>query len=123
VPTTTERKDYVGISYSFKKSHFLINIIFKGAGTNALNLQNLPSWLATSSVNTADNVYLWNIANQNWDVYFFNNTLATPQWRKSGSGVNQDATAIPLGTAMFILRRSTAAGTNSTLAEVLPYSL
>jgi uncharacterized protein (TIGR02597 family) len=123
VPSTTERTDYVGPSSSFVNSRFPIDMIFRGAGTNALNLQNLPSWLGSSSPNTADNVYLWNIANQNWDIYFFNSTLATPQWRKSGNGATQDSTAIPLGTAMFILRRSTATGTTSTLAEVLPYSL
>jgi uncharacterized protein (TIGR02597 family) len=123
VPSTAERTDYVGPSSSLVNSRFPVDMIFKGAGTNALNLQSLPNWLGSSSANTSDNVYLWNIANQAWDVYFYNSTLATPAWRKSGNGTSQDATVIPLGSAMFILRRSTATGTASTLAEALPYGL
>jgi uncharacterized protein (TIGR02597 family) len=122
VPSTNERTDYVGPSSSFLNSRFPVDFTFAGA-TNPLNLQNLPSWLAGSAANGTDNVYIWNIAFQNWDVYFYKNDAVPTQWRRSGSGANQNNTTIPLGSAMFILRRSTAAGTTSTLTELLPYSL
>jgi uncharacterized protein (TIGR02597 family) len=117
VPSTTERTDFVGPTSSFESNRFPVDFTLAGA-TNPLNLQNLPNWLS-GSVNSADNVYVWNNTNQNWDVYFYNST----NWRKSGSGLNQNSTVIPLGTAMFILRRSSAAGNQSTLVQALPYSL
>jgi uncharacterized protein (TIGR02597 family) len=117
VPSTTERTDYPGPASSFVNTRFPIDYTFKGS-TNPLNLQNVPGW-TPGSVNTADQALLWNNALQHWDIYFYNGT----NWRLSGNGNIQDNTAIPLGTPIFIVRRSTAAGNGSTFAQTLPYTL
>lgn len=118
VPSTTERTDFVGPLSTFLSSRFPVDFTLAGT-TNPLNLQTLPSWQTGSSANAADNVYIWDVAGQKWDIYFHNGT----SWRKSGSLANQNTTVVPLGTAMFVLRRSAAAGNNSTLVQLLPYTL
>ena len=123
VPSTTERTDFAGPKSALTSNRFPVDATFAGA-TNPLNLQNLPGWTGGSTANApSDNVYVWNNANQNWDVYFYKTDASPAQWRKSGSGVNQNTTVIPIGSAMFILRRSSATGNQSTLAQALPYSL
>lgn len=115
VPSTTERTDFTGPGSVFKSNRFPVNVTLGGAG--GLNLQTLPSWLAGASANAADNVYLWD--GTGWIVYFHNGT----SWRKTGSFANQDTQSVPLGTAMFIVRQSSAAGNTSTLVQALPYTL
>jgi uncharacterized protein (TIGR02597 family) len=118
VPSTTERTDVAGAGSTFKSSRFPVDFTLAGA-TNPLNLQTLSNWLGGTSAGAADNVYLWE--GTSWGVYFYNNT--TGHWRKSGNLNNQDTKVIPLGTAMFIVRQSTAQGNTSTLVQTLPYSL
>ena len=116
VPSTTEKTDIPGPGSSFKANRFPVDVTLKGS-TNPLNLQNLPGWLAGASANAADNVLLWN--GTSWSTYFYNGT----NWRRSGSGLVQDSTVIPLGAAMFIVRQSSATGSNSTFTQTVPYSL
>jgi uncharacterized protein (TIGR02597 family) len=112
VPSTTERTDFTGPASTFRSVRFPVDTTVLGLG-----LQALPSWLAGASASASDNLYLWN--GSSWSVYFYNGT----NWRKSGSGLNQNTTVIPLGTAMFVVRQSTAAGSTSTLVQTLPYTL
>jgi uncharacterized protein (TIGR02597 family) len=116
VPSTTEKTDFPGPGSSFRANRFPVDATLKGA-SNPLNLQSLPGWQSGASASAADNVYLWN--GTSWSVYYYNGT----NWKKSGSLAIQDSTVIPLGTAMFIVRQSSAAGNNSTLTQALPYSL
>lgn len=116
VPSTTEKTDIPGPGSSFRANRFPVDFTLKGS-TNPLNLQNLPGWQSGASASAADNVYLWN--GTSWSVYYYNGT----NWKKSGNLAIQDNTTIPLGTAMFIVRQSSAAGSNSTLTQTLPYSL
>jgi uncharacterized protein (TIGR02597 family) len=114
VPSTTEVTDFAGPASTFKSVRFPVNTTL-----GALALQNLPNWLSGASATAADNVYLWN--GTTWGVYFYNNT--TNHWRKSGNLNDQDTQVITLGTAMFVVRQSTAAGSQSSLTQTLPYSL
>jgi uncharacterized protein (TIGR02597 family) len=114
VPSTTERSDFGGPGSTFKAVRFPVDTTL---GT--LAFQNLPSWQPGTSANGADNVYLWE--GTTWGVYFYNNV--TGHWRRVSNLNNQDTKVIPLGTAMFVVRTSTAAGSNSTLTQTLPYSL
>ena len=114
VPSTTERTDLTGPGSTFKSNRFPVDTTL-----GALALQNLPSWQSNASASLADNVYLWEGAN--WGVYFYNNT--TSHWRRVSNLNNQDTKAVPLGTAMFVIRQSAAAGSTSTFTQVLPYTL
>jgi uncharacterized protein (TIGR02597 family) len=112
VPSSSERTDFTGPASTFKANRFPVDTTLLGMG-----LQGLPNWLAGASASAADNVYLW--SGTGWNVYYYNGT----NWKKSGSLTNQNTTPIPLGTAMFVVRQSTAAGSTSTLVQALPYSL
>jgi hypothetical protein len=85
-PTTTQVQMVVGDSVEIVTANTFGSLF--GTTTGTVPFQQ------SGSVNTADNVYVWNKGNQNFDVYFFNNAVATPQWRKSGSGVSQNTTVI-----------------------------
>jgi hypothetical protein len=112
VASTTEKTDFTGPGSTFRSNRFAVDTTLLNLG-----LQSLPSWQAGTSASAADNVYLWN--GSSWSVYFWNGS----HWRKSGSLSNQDTQTIPTGTAMFVVRQSTAAGSDSTLTQSLPYSL
>ncbi len=119
VPSTTEKTDFPGPGSTFRANRFPVDMTFGGTGLTAVNLQNLPNWQSGATANTADNLYLWNTTNRTWDVYFYNGT----NWKKSGNGLNQNSTAIPAGSAMFVVRQSSASGATSTLTQTLPYTL
>ncbi|MGZ4963556.1 MAG: hypothetical protein ACXWIU_00490 [Limisphaerales bacterium] len=117
VPYSNERTDFPGPGSSFKSNRFPVDLTLAGA-TNPLNLQTLPGWQTGTTSATADNVYLWN--GTTWNIFFYNGT----HWKQQGNlSSNLDSTAIPIGTAMFVVRRSTASGNNSTLVQTLPYTL
>jgi hypothetical protein len=80
-------------------------------------LQTLPNWQNGLTADVADDVYLF--TGSAWAVYYYNGT----NWKKSGSGLNQNTTPIPAGTGIFVVRQSTASGTASTLTQTLPYTL
>ena len=108
VPITTERTDLAGGVMSFVANRFPVDMTL-----GAIGLQNTTNWVSGASANAADNVFLWN--GSTWDTYYFNGT----NWQKSGSFAIQDATVIPVGTALFVLRTQSGA----TLAQTLPYAL
>ena len=112
VPSTTERSDLVGPASTFVSNRFPVDTTLLSVG-----FQNLPNWLSGSSASQADNVYIWN--GTTWGFFYYNGT----NWRKGGSLVNANTQAIPSGTAMFVIRQSTATGTSGTLAQNLPYTL
>ncbi len=114
VPTTTERTDLVGPGSTYISNRF-------PAGTTILatNIHTLPNWQVSTSPNSADNVYIWNPATSAFSVYYYNGT----NWRKSGSLANVNSDVIPSNGTMFVVRRSTATGTQSTLTQALPYTL
>ncbi|HEY4281911.1 MAG TPA: TIGR02597 family protein [Chthoniobacterales bacterium] len=124
VPSTTEKTDFPGAGSSFKANRFPIDLTF-GTGNlsnnTELNLNlKLAGWHGGTSANDAgDNIYLWN--GTSWSVYFYNTSVN--QWRRSGSGLNQNTTVIPLGAAIFVVRTTSASGSNSTLTQALPYTL
>ena len=111
-PSTTERSDLVGPGSTFVANRFPVDTTLVNVG-----FQSLPNWLNGASASVADNVYIWN--GTGWGVYYYNGT----NWKKSGSLSNVNTQAITSGTAMFVVRQSTATGTNATLAQALPYSL
>ena len=114
VSTTAERTDIPGPGSTYISNRFAV-------GTKMIdtNIQNLPGWKKDTSVNDADNVLLWNPANSTWRTYFHNGT----SWRRSGSGLSTDNDVVPINGALFVIRRSTAAGSQSTLTQPLPYTL
>jgi uncharacterized protein (TIGR02597 family) len=117
VPSTQEQSDIKGPASTFLSNRFPVNTTI---GT--LSFQTtVPGWVKNSDVNQADNIYLWN--GSGWDVYWFDNNLN--HWRKSPGIASFDAgtVSVPLGSGMFIVRRSTASGSGSTLVQALPYTL
>jgi hypothetical protein len=124
VPSTSERTDFAGPGSSFRANRFPTDMILASSDPsvkNALNLQTLSNWQTGTSASQADNLLLWNYTSKNWDTYFYNGT----HWRQSGNlNTNLDPQPVPLGTAIFVLRRSSASGsTASTLVQTLPYTL
>jgi uncharacterized protein (TIGR02597 family) len=120
VSSTTERTDFPGAGSSFKSNRFPVDATLAGSATSTtypLNLQSLPNWQSGASAAAADNVYIWN--GTTWDVFFYNGT----NWKKTANFGTFDNQKVLLGSAMFIVRRSTAAGSNSTLVQTLPYTL
>ncbi len=114
VPSSTEKTDFPGAGSSFRSVRFPVDTTL---GT--LALQTLPNWTTGTSASGIDNVLIW--GGTSWGIYYYNGS--TSHWRKSGNLNNQDTLAIPTGTAIFVSRVSSAAGSTSTLTQTLPYSL
>ena len=112
VPSVTERSDVFGPASTFLANRFPVDTTLTAVG-----FQNLPSWQTGTTSDVADNVYIWN--GSSWVVYYYNGT----NWKASGILGSQDSKIIPTGSAVFVVRKSTATGTNGTLAQVLPYTL
>jgi uncharacterized protein (TIGR02597 family) len=123
VPSTDEKTDFAGAGSSFRSTRFPVDMILRSTDPsvkNALNLQSLSGWLQASSAGSADNVLLWNYTSKNWDTYYYNGT----HWKQSGNlNPNLDTQPVPLGSAIYVLRRSSASGTTATLPQTLPYTL
>jgi uncharacterized protein (TIGR02597 family) len=124
VPSTTEKTDVPGAGSSFKANRFPVDLTLGNGDTNnktELNLNlKLAGWHAgINATDAGDNILLWN--GTTWATYFYHST--NNRWQRSGANVNQNATTIPLGSAMFIVRTTSASGSNSTLTQLLPYTL
>ena len=112
VPTTAEITDVFGPGATFISNRFPVDLTLASLG-----LSSLPNWQAGSSASQADDVFVWN--GTGWDTYFFNGT----HWMKSSSLSTQDSQPIPTNSGVFIKRLSNTSGTNSSLIQLLPYSL
>ena len=112
VPSTTERSDVPGAGSTFVSNRFPTDTTLSAVG-----FQNLPNWLSGATANNADNVYIWN--GTSWVVYYYNGT----NWKASGILSTQDTKSIPTGSAVFVVRQSSASGSSSTLPQTLPYTL
>ena len=112
VPSTAEKSDLVGPGSTLVSNRFPVDLTLGTVG-----FQALPNWINSSSPNTADLVYLW--GGTTWQQYFYDGS----HWMRSDSLLTFDAQSITAGTAMFVIRRSTATGTTATLTQSLPYSL
>ncbi len=112
VPSVTERSDLFGPASTFLSNRFPADTTL-----TAIGFQNLPNWQSGATSDVADNVYIWN--GSSWVVYYYNGS----NWKASGLLGAQDSKAIPTGSAMFVVRKSTASGTTGTLTQALPYTL
>ena len=118
IPTTAEKTYISGPSPVFVSNRFPQDmVLYSSTSTNSLSLQTLPGWQSGSSAITADLVYMWN--GVGWDTFFFNGT----NWKKSSSLLNMNSQVVPSNAGLFIVRKSSASGTSSSLAQTLPYSL
>jgi hypothetical protein len=82
------------------------------------NFQNIPGWIASSSVSTADTVVLFSPVT-GWRTYFYNGT----HWMLSNpSQAISDSLVIPAGTTAYISKQGTL-GTYAILKQPIPYSL
>lgn len=107
VPSTSEQTNLGGAGSTFIANRFPVDVSFINSG-----IQSTAGWVTGASAAAADTVFLWN--GSNWDTYYHNGT----NWKKSGNLANQNATLIPAGTALFIVKTSAA----STLTQALPYT-
>lgn len=57
----------------------------------------------SSANNAGDNLYLWDVSSQTWDVYYNNGS----HWRKAASLQDQDNTILYPDVAIFVLRTGT----------------
>ena len=111
VPSGTERTDLPGPGSVFVSRRFPANTTL-----SALGLHTLPGWGSGNSASSADEVNLWN--GTTWESFYYNGT----NWKKAGSFVNADSQPVPASSGLFVTRRSSAAGTTSTLTQAAPYS-
>jgi hypothetical protein len=81
-----------------------------------LGIQNLPGWVIGTNQVNSDNVVV--VAAGTLTTYYYNGT----NWRRFPLPANQDATAIPIGSAVQIIKKGSAAG-YTTLARPVPYTL
>ena len=123
VPSTSEKTDIPGVGSTFVSTRFPVDLTLGGAGTTALNLQTqVANWQTGTSASQADNVLLWNATNKTWDTFYFSSS--TNHWRQSGNlDPDIDDKVVPIGSAMFILRRSSSSGISPTFTKTLPYTL
>jgi len=112
IPTTTLLTDISGPGGVFVANQYPVDTTLLSTG-----ISGLPNWQTGSTAGTADNLLLWN--GIGWDTYYHNGT----NWKRSGSTLNQNTTAIPTNSGIFIRRISTVSGSASTLVQALPYSL
>jgi hypothetical protein len=81
-----------------------------------LGIQNLPGWVVGTNQTATDNVVV--VANGTATTYYYNGT----NWRRFPLPASQDNVAIPIGSAVQIIKKGSAPG-YSTLARPVPYSL
>ncbi|MEI7774004.1 MAG: TIGR02597 family protein [Verrucomicrobiota bacterium] len=110
VPSTNEQTDLFGSGSTFLANRFPVDIQLVNSG-----IHTISGWVTNASPNVADKVYLWDTTSRVWQTYFHNGT----NWRRAGSGANQNTTVIKAGSAV-VLSRSSATGT--ALNQPLPYT-
>lgn len=113
VPTTAEKSDIDPTASTFVSNRFPVDTQLIDVG-----LHLTAGWVANTSANSADRVFLWNATTSTWDTYFYHST--NNRWQRSGALGSQNTTVIPAGSAMFITRIGGASV--STLSQVLPYT-
>ena len=111
VPSTAEQTDLFGAGSTFLANRFPSDLQLQNSG-----IHTSAGWVNNSDINAADKVYIWNTGLQSWQTFYHNGT----NWRRSGSGANQNTTLIGSGTGVVISR---SAATGSALTQALPYSL
>ena len=114
VPSTAEQTVIAPSGSTFLSNRFPVDMTLGTVPTPtmpALNLQNIPGWVAGATPDVADNVYIW--SGTGWDPYFWTGTI----WKKTG-GIDRSSTVIPAGTGVFI----THGGPALTLVQALPYT-
>ena len=85
---------------------------------SACNFQNIPGWVASSSVSTAD-TFVFFSPTAGWQTYFYNGA----HWILSNpSQAISDSLVIPAGTWGYISKQGTL-GTYAILKQAVPYSL
>ncbi len=85
---------------------------------NALGFQNLPNWVKNSSINSADQLFLWNpsLNPPRWVQYWHTGSI----WRKVGAG-DSGADPVPVGSSIFVKMIGTTPA--DELAQTIPYNL
>ena len=73
-------------------------------------------FLTGKTAMTADNVYLWNVANQTWNVYFNNGS----HWRSASSLLNQDNVIIYPEEGLYIVHSDTVHPLTLAFMGVVP---
>lgn len=110
VPSTNEQTDLFGSGSTFLANRFPVDVQLINSG-----IHTSSGWVTNASPNVADKVYLWDTTTRVWQTYFHNGT----NWRRAGSGANQNTIVIKAGSAA-ILSRSSATG--AALTQTLPYT-
>ena len=119
VPSTYEQSD-IEPGSTFLSNRFPVDMTL-GTVINptlpALNLQNIPGWVAGATANSADKVFIRGAGG--WDTYYWTGTVGTPNniWKRTGTTDRSD-TLISAGTGVFISH----AGSKLTLTQVIPYT-
>lgn len=116
VPTKPQISTIPGDGLTFVSSRYPINTRLVDLG-----FQNLPNWQSAVSSSNADNVYVWNPTNNSWTTYWFDGTT----WESPATAFGGDANneVIAADSAVFVLRRSTAAASGASNTHTSPYTL
>lgn len=78
-----------------------------GTTLGSLGIQTLPGWKSanpssSAQINAADKVQTR--SGSTIFSYYFTSGLATNHWRRAGSSVNQNSTALPIGGGVAVIR-------------------
>lgn len=114
VPSTAEKTDVAGGTAAHPGYTFISNRFPVNSTLGSLALQTLPGWISGSDPVAVDNALIWN--GSSWDTYYYDNGV--PAWQNANSFDPQDATPIPTGAAVFVIRKG---GVKQSLAQALPY--
>jgi uncharacterized protein (TIGR02597 family) len=107
--TTKEMTEIPGPGSTYMSLRFPTDTTLGG-----LALQTLPGWIKNGSASVADNVYLRTPTA--WVTYWHNGT----SWVGGGLG-SKDTTPVPAGSALLVIRKSTATGADAFLSQNAPY--
>lgn len=110
VPTTALKTDFPANAVTSFANRFPKDTTLKDLGLHAV-----AGWALGGSAAATDNVLIR--SGGAWLTYFHNGT----QWFLSGGGgANRDATPVPIGASVLVVRRP---GSDITLNQPLPYTL
>jgi uncharacterized protein (TIGR02597 family) len=80
---------------------------------------NNATGLAGGSVTTADQVFIWNLGTNSYDIYYYQTVgIGGVGWRKSGApAVDASGTQVPVGTSVVLNRKNAAGAFNWVIAQ------
>lgn len=92
------------------------------ATLGSLSIQTIPGWVSSTVINSAQTADLVQIlVGGVWRQYYY--TTADNTWRRVGSNAVSGTQPVTAPAGLIVNRKNGTAGTSSTLAQSVPYTL